>query len=328
MNHHIYHVLKDWLKRKNDANWVLVTIVDTQGSSYRKAGAMMLFNEDGEQLGVVSGGCLESDLLHQARKTWATGRAKLVTYDMQEEGDIAWRLGIGCGGEVTLLLQPITAETAYLQLPELLSALEDRKCVGYCQPKIPGEPSAFITPTNIEDSSVYCHWLSPPPSLAILGGGIDALPLCDLATRLGWQVYVNDPRARFARKSDFSSASLATQYAPGKLNKESWFAQSQAIVVMHHQVGLDAEALAAVAAEQTGDLRYLALLGPVHRANRVLTEAGLTDSDFPVPLSAPAGLALGGDLPESIALSMLSEAHAAIYQKSATSLKGKSCQAS
>lgn len=328
MNHHIYHVLKDWFKRKDESNWVLVTIVSTQGSSYRKAGAMMLFNEDGEQLGVVSGGCLESDLLHQARKSWATGRAKLVTYDMQEEGDIAWRLGIGCGGEVTLLLQPITVDSAYLQLPELLSALTARKSVGYCQPKEPGEPSGFVTHAPTEDSSVYCHWLSPPPCLAILGGGIDALPLCDLAARLGWQVYVNDPRARFARKSDFSSAHSATQYLPAILKQEPWFAECQAIVVMHHQVGLDAEALATVASAKVKELRYLALLGPVHRANRVLSEAGLCDRDFSVALSAPAGLALGGDLPESIALSILSEAHAAIYEKSATSLKGKSCQAS
>lgn len=328
MNHHIYHLLRAWYPRRDESNWVLISIVETKGSSYRKAGAMMLFNEDGEQLGVVSGGCLESDLLHQARKAWSSGRAKLVTYDMQEEGDIAWRLGIGCGGEVTLLLQPVTAKSDYLQLPKVLFALAEKKTVGYCQPRKPGVPSAFVSFEPGQRASDYWFWLSPPPSLAILGGGGDALPLCDMAARLGWDVYVNDPRARYARKADFVSATITEGVKAEELNHQPWFAACQAVVVMHHQVVLDAEALQAVAAGTSDALRYLALLGPVHRANRVLKEARLCGNAFSVPLSAPAGLALGGDLPESIALSILSEAHAAIYQKSATSLKGKSCQAS
>ena len=99
MNHHIYHVLSAWAGQRDAGNWLLATIINTEGSSYRKAGAMMLFSQEGAQLGVVSGGCLESDLLHQARRCWETGESRIVTYDMQEEGDIAWRLGIGCAGK-------------------------------------------------------------------------------------------------------------------------------------------------------------------------------------------------------------------------------------
>ena len=115
MNHHIYHVLSDWFPQRDAGNWLLATIINTEGSSYRKAGAMMLFSEFGSQLGVVSGGCLESDLLHQSRRCWETGNSRIVTYDMQEEGDVAWRLGIGCGGEVTLLLQPVSAQNNWMR---------------------------------------------------------------------------------------------------------------------------------------------------------------------------------------------------------------------
>ena len=102
MRHHIYHILKAWYPQRDAGQWLLATIISTRGSAYRKAGAMMLFSDAGAQFGVVSGGCLESDLFHHARKCWMTNTSRTVTYDMQEEGDVAWQLGIGCGGEVTL----------------------------------------------------------------------------------------------------------------------------------------------------------------------------------------------------------------------------------
>ncbi|MBU2976769.1 XdhC family protein [Alteromonas sp. C1M14] len=326
MNHHIYHVLSNWYPRRDEGRWLLATIVSTQGSSYRKAGAMMLFSEQGTQLGVVSGGCLESDILHQARRCWERNVSRIVTYDMQEEGDIAWRLGLGCGGEVTLLLQPISAETDYLSLPNVLSALQNAAPCSYVQPLREGEPKAAVCDSHHPIAGEFVCQVTPPPVLAILGGGVDAIPVSDIATRLGWHVLVNDSRPRYARAKDFTSATQTTALPANAIEQGPWYHKANGVIVMHHHVGMDADSLRTLAKVSPEKLQYLALLGPWHRAERVLDEAGITEQDLPVNLFAPAGLSIGGDLPESIALSMLSQAHGVFHDKPADGLKGKPCR--
>ena len=56
-------LLHAWSKKKNESDWVLGTIYDTEGSTYRKAGAMMLFNGFGQQFGLLSGGCLDGNFV-------------------------------------------------------------------------------------------------------------------------------------------------------------------------------------------------------------------------------------------------------------------------
>jgi xanthine/CO dehydrogenase XdhC/CoxF family maturation factor len=52
----------------------------------------------------------------------------------------------------------------------------------------------------------------------------------------------------------------------------------------------------------------------------VLDAAKLTSNDLIKPLANPVGLRLGGELPESIALSMLAEAHAALEKADGLSI--------
>lgn len=80
---------------------------------------------------------------------------------------------------------------------------------------------------------------------------------------------------------------------------------------MSHSLDLDAEGLRAIL--QT-PVRYAALLGPTHRCQQVLECAGLSADQLPCPISAPTGLDIGGQLPESIALSILTEYHGVLYR--------------
>jgi xanthine/CO dehydrogenase XdhC/CoxF family maturation factor len=50
---------------------VLATVARTLGSTYRKAGAQMLIAGDGRAAGLLSGGCLEADLMERARAVLA-----------------------------------------------------------------------------------------------------------------------------------------------------------------------------------------------------------------------------------------------------------------
>jgi len=88
---------------------VLATVVSTAGSTYRKAGARMLIMADGSYLGLLSGGCLESDLMLHAQQVIDSGMARAVEYDMRGPDDILFGIGAGCEGAMRVLLEPANA---------------------------------------------------------------------------------------------------------------------------------------------------------------------------------------------------------------------------
>jgi xanthine dehydrogenase accessory factor len=85
----------------------LATVVQVEGSSYRKAGARMLVTEDGELTGAISGGCLEGDALRKARLAMAQQQPMLVTYDTTDDDDAKLGVGLGCNGIIHILIEPI-----------------------------------------------------------------------------------------------------------------------------------------------------------------------------------------------------------------------------
>ena len=131
MSNHFHHLLSTWLPLKDEANWVLGAVIHTRGSVYRKTGALMLLSDAGHQLGLLSGGCIESDLLLQARKVIALEKSRRIIYDATDDTNIAWRLGIGCGGAAEILLHPCTAQNDFLQLPAVFTALQQQHACNY-----------------------------------------------------------------------------------------------------------------------------------------------------------------------------------------------------
>ncbi len=91
---------------------VLATVVRVTGSSYGGVGARMLVRGDGSTVGLVSGGCLESDLAEHARRVHEGGRAEVVRYDTRDDDDAPWGLGLGCNGLIDVLLEPLPPERA------------------------------------------------------------------------------------------------------------------------------------------------------------------------------------------------------------------------
>ena len=317
MSNQLSALLGAWQTAKHDTDWVLGTVYKTEGSAYRKAGAMMLINGYGQQFGLLSGGCLEADILRIARRVMLTGQARSVVYDGSDEDDWSFQLGIGCGGKVFIMLQPISDEND-LGLGDMAAALSRRQTGLYHQ-KI-GAVDAYFQPgkTGPANRSVIerrddGEWLLtsiiPEPHLLVVGGGADARPLVAIASELGWQVTLADPRPANARAEYFAGASTILRELGGSLTR---FIDSEAVdaaVIMSHSVDIDATAMRCC---QNADLDYLALLGPRHRFEQVLERAGLLEADLRCPVSAPAGMDIGGRLPESIALSILAECHAVL----------------
>lgn len=325
---HLIHLLEYWCTKKDEMQWVLATIVGTEGSSYRKSGAMMLIDSLGHYHGMLSGGCLESDIMRQARRCWDDNKNHIVQYDMREEEDLAWQLGIGCGGLVRILLQPVTSDNQYLFLPELLHRTRNFKTSIYQQvanQDFPNNRLLDYTNEQLLDNdkqaelSIFQNIIKPAPHVAVFGGGADARPMVDIMSTLGWFVTLLDPRPSYARKSEFPGASVLIKSEIDSLVEQDWLFTIDAVMIMSHNIKIDAHALVLV---QESAAKFVGLLGPTHRTDRVLKEASLTREMLTKPLANPMGLRLGGELPESIALSAIAEIHAYLEKTDGLSISG------
>ena len=85
----------------------LATVVNVTGSTYRRPGARMLIAADGQTVGSVSGGCLERDVLNQARRVLQRNKPRVVSYDSMSDDDIVWEFNLGCNGIVDILIEPL-----------------------------------------------------------------------------------------------------------------------------------------------------------------------------------------------------------------------------
>jgi len=93
---------------------VLATLVQVEGSSYRRPGARLLVIADGRRFGSISGGCLEDDVVQHAQEVFETGWAKMITYDTTTENDLVWGVGLGCNGVVHVLVEKLSPQPVWV----------------------------------------------------------------------------------------------------------------------------------------------------------------------------------------------------------------------
>ncbi|MDJ0654549.1 MAG: XdhC family protein [Xanthomonadales bacterium] len=310
---------------------VLATVIDTRGSSYRKAGARMLIHAD-EVTGIVGGGCFDDDLIAQARQVHQTGEPQTVLYDMTSPDDVLWGLGMGCNGAVTVFLQPVGPGISDDPLP-LVAELVQSDAGGYvatvvdCQTPDrlgaswivgdgqPGPAMADAGLQKVDDElGLFVDHVEPPPKLGIFGAGADALPLADIAAQTGWLVEVWDHRPGFAVASRFPMAERVSVFAD---EKPEGIERCFAVVVMSHSFAADLRFLNTVA---DVDIPYVGVLGPVARRQMLLEQMGDKGPPLESRLRGPIGLDLGGELPEEIALSVVSEIQLLRYRGSGRQL--------
>jgi xanthine/CO dehydrogenase XdhC/CoxF family maturation factor len=342
--------------REDDA-LVLGTVVATEGSTYRKPGAMMLIADDGSFAGLISGGCLESDLATHARNVFADGVAREVCYDMSHGDDFAFGMGLGCDGVIHLLLQRLERAAGFGFLATLDEAWQARRSgllalvtesndTEYrpgdfalnCGPGFHAGNAALLSGRESSQGSDYSaghdmsrrFWredietgagtvqvilipLKPPPEILVCGAGVDAVPVTRLATEMGWSCTVVDHRPGFAREDRFPSSCKVVVLQPAQLAEKIPLAAMDAAVLMTHNLGHDRQYLAQVIEAGTP---YIGLLGPRARRDRLLDEIGAGD----VHVFGPAGLDIGAELPESIALAIVAEVHAFLNRRDGSML--------
>jgi xanthine/CO dehydrogenase XdhC/CoxF family maturation factor len=152
----------------------------------------------------------------------------------------------------------------------------------------------------------------------VCGAGTDAQPVVALASSLGWSPVVLDQRADMARETRFPLAAqvmVATDeeaLCPVHLDRRT------AAIVMSHSFAQDTFFLEWLLSQP---VRYIGVLGSRRRTLDVLATLGR--NTMPAALRAPAGLDIGAETPEQIALSILSEVQACFADRSGGALRDR-----
>ena len=338
----IVEAFEEW--RRDSEPMVLATVFETAGSTYSKSGQRVLIRANGDYQGLVSGGCLEGDLAERAREVLKEGNAAAVTYDMRDDADDLFGLGVGCNGMIRVFLQRLAKEAEYEPFASIARLLFSRQtsCVATVvssnDAALPAgttlvadadgstlfsdQDGARLLPgcaVAIADGSARLEEMSgvtalyapiqPLPNLLVLGAGLDAVPVVSIALELGWRVSVGDHRPSYIARKDLTGAERVALIDPTALESEFELDGFDAVIVMSHHLRTDQEYLGRLAAV---DLDYLGVLGPTARKARILDALGARGVTLRHRLHGPVGIDIGADSPESIALSLLAEIHSAL----------------
>lgn len=272
--------------------WALATLVQTEGSTYRMPGARLLVERNGKTLGVLSGGCLEEEIGRYGQDVIATGSPVLLSFDTR-------RL-YGCDGRLKILVEPVSAaERNGNLITEIGRRLRNRQL---CRIRTCFEGDVLgseLLPTDAlltERRGVFIETVPLPIRLLLFGSGPEIEPLGQFTENLGWVI------EHFVHPSE-----LSEDFQPD--------AQTAALVMNHH-FGRDLLALDRLLTIQ---LRYVGLLGPRKRHAELLARLSeYRPLDFTASarnLFAPAGLDIGSEAPEEIALAIVSEVAAVLSNR-------------
>ncbi len=323
----------------------LATVVETRGSTYSKAGALMLIDENGIFKGMLSGGCLEGDLAIRAQLVIETGTPQLITYDLAEDNDELWGLGVGCDGLMKVLLQPLIAAQDYEPFATILAALDSDapavvstllessiKCapIGSALVLANGNSSAFGIAddllSKIVAGATKALRIGATISERITVADNDVLALHSVI-RPAPRILVlgggldAEPLVRYADELGWKCT--VVDHRPAYLEKGNFSGAERAICCsvdeLRTEVELEKFDAAVVMSHHlasdraylehlgTTDIAYVGLLGPAGRRDRLLAELGDRGGALAGRLSGPAGLDIGGRGPAAIALSIVVE---------------------
>jgi xanthine dehydrogenase accessory factor len=279
----------------------LATVVATRRSAPRPVGSKLVVFESGRLLGSVSGGCVESDVAEQAKEVIAGGEPRLLTYGITD--DQAWGIGLPCGGEIDVFVQPLDGEAPEEPERPRVTVLEgSRAGQQWFADDVEG-PSRVL---ELDGEKVFAEVPRTQAQLVVVGATDTAEELCRAASALGWRTAVVDPRPGLVTRERLPSPDELTLGWPDEGLEKLQLDRDTAIVVLTHEERLDVPALTTALAS---DAFYVGAIGSrrTQEKRRVrLLEAGLTEDQLE-RLSGPAGLDVGADTPAETAVSILAE---------------------
>lgn len=322
--------------RSEDQAIALATVVQTWGSSPRRAGAKMALTLDGKITGSVSGGCVEGAVYEAGVDVLKSNRPQLLHFGVADE--TAWQVGLACGGSIDIFVKPLD-EAFFRALCSVL--VEEKSAVLMTVVRGPDEllgremlveENGAVTgslPSELnekalaaarealaqgvshramlnEDVEVFIELLAPPPTLIAVGGVHITIALMAIAKTLGYRTVVIDPRSAFGNEARFPTVDRLIQRWPEDAFQEVPLTRSTAVAMLTHDPKLDDPALKIALSSAAFYVGALGSKATQAKRRQRLLEEGLTEEHLN-RLHGPIGLKIGAGTPEEIALSIMAE---------------------
>jgi xanthine/CO dehydrogenase XdhC/CoxF family maturation factor len=316
--------------QKLNLKGVMASVVALDGSSYRRPGVRMLILENGSFIGAVSGGCVEKEVFRQAEEVFRTGMPKMMTYD--------GRYRLGCEGILYILIEPIAPSSeAFAAIERHLknrSVFELKSYYRKAEGINPEMGTEFIgndlvvhqlnRTAHHYSGANFTQKMYPCKRLIIFGGEHDAVVLTEIAAQLGWEVEVVVAADEQKSSDHFPKANTLHQIIPESFELENIDSQT-AVLLMTHSYSKDLKYLLRLSESKPA---YFGILGPAKRRERLLNDLleyqPEVDEAFLARIHGPAGLDLGSEGPQEIAVSILAEIIAVTKGVIPISLRNKS----
>ncbi|WP_336361660.1 XdhC family protein [Haladaptatus sp. ZSTT2] len=326
---------------------VLVTVVNVDGSAYRRPGAKMAVTPTGEPLGAVTPGCLEDPVIDLAQDVAREGTPTIEVFDLTGDDD-TWGFGLGCNGIITVLIEPLAAsfEAVLDRLAAGESAISATVIASETSTLSVGDRSVFDgegTPVSVDDHDVadqfgealrnrvtalspngtervtldtddgevtlFLDGMTPPPELLIFGHHGDVVPVTEVARNVGFRVTVASARGGQAKAENFPAAETVVKTRPPELGGLVDDPTRTYAVIMSHNFIDDRLAFESLL---DTEIPYIGLMGPRKRFEQMrdeFREEGRTFTEAELArVATPVGLDLAGSEPTQIALSIVAEA--------------------
>jgi len=332
MTHEFKDIIHQGLAaKKQGLKSVLASVVALDGSSYRRPGVRMLILENHSMVGAVSGGCVEKEILLQSQTVFTSGKSKIMTYD--------GRYRLGCEGVLYILLELFqpedTFESAFSECIKKRQSFEIHsyftKNEGYTLGLgtfVKLKNSIFslgnLSGTQSTHLSAFKQTLPACSRLVIVGAEHDAVQLCKYAALTGWEVTIIAGAKEAKTIDNFSGASEFHAILPEDIDISSIDNQTS-IVLVTHSFANDLRFLVAL---KNTNPNYIGVLGPTRRREDLLAQfieyCPDVEDAFLECIHGPAGIDIGSETPQEIAISIMAEILAITRKRDTVSLSKKS----
>jgi xanthine dehydrogenase accessory factor len=317
---------------------LLCQVVETKGSTPQKAGALMLIDPLGRQVGTLGGGCVEAEVKQKATRLLGERSAELFSFVLDH--DQAWADGLVCGGKMTVVAEAFRGEAAHAYFAAMLERMDggagfteavrlrpidgDALSVGgrwlidatgqtvaSHRASAAHEPRGVIfegdkprRPSVVEGVALLP--VAPRVRLVIVGAGHVGQAVAALAGQVDFDVWVIDDRAAFANRERFPSAQKLI-VGPIEQSIDALAVDPFTyILIVTRGHGHDQEALLHAAPTAAG---YVGLIGSKRKIRMILDalrRAGVSEQALE-RVTAPVGVDIGSQTVAEIAVSIVAQ---------------------
>lgn len=328
MRMNIFQIIRECLQA--GGRGVLATVIGRSGSAPRDVGAKMYIDETGRSFGTVGGGLLERYVQEEAAGKANDDRASI--FHMSMDSRTVAEQGMVCGGNVDVLLEPVTQSyrSLYSRLAELekeggkavvVTALTTevfRKTLIEEGLTITGDPidedsaADYLglfgerRPVIVGEGRLVVEPLFNRDRLYVFGAGHVSQYIARIADMVDFNVVVIDDRKEYANAERFPEAGEIVVRDFVEAFDSLSFTGREFVVIVTRGHSHDADVLRAALLRNA---RYVGMIGSRRKVRMIfdlMRESGYSDEAIS-RVYAPIGLTIHAETPQEIAVSIVGQ---------------------